>query len=220
MIELIRKNRYFIVPYFVFLIITAFFLILYSKSQIHIYLNQYHHPIPDFFFKYNTHIGDGIAVAIFMLLLLFVRYRYFVIMTGSVLFITIVVQSFKRFILPDIVRPSEFFSGVYELYFVPGVKILTSHSFPSGHSASAFGIFFMAALISKNNTLKFLFLLIALIVAYSRVYLSHHFIVDIYFGSLISIIISLFMFYWGMKWHNPKLDNSFINLIQNKNAPS
>ncbi|MEN8122892.1 MAG: phosphatase PAP2 family protein [Bacteroidota bacterium] len=220
MIELIRKNRFFIIPYFSFLVITAFFLVLYSKSQIHIYLNQYHHPIADFIFKYNTHIGDGIAIAIFMLLLLFIRYRYFLIMVGSVFITTLVVQSFKRFILPDIVRPAAFFSNVYELYVVPGVKILTAHSFPSGHSATAFSIFLMAALISKNNTLKFLFFLIALIVAYSRVYLSHHFIVDIYFGSLISIIINLFMFYWGSKWHNPKLNNSLIKLIRNKKIPS
>ena len=214
MIELIRKNRFFIVSYLIFLFIATFFLILYSKSQVHIYLNQYHYPIADFFFKYNTYLGDGIAVAIFMLLLIFIRYRYFLIMAGSVLLTTIVVQSFKRLILPDIVRPSAYFSGFYELYFVPGVKILSAHSFPSGHSASAFALFFMAALISKSNTWKFLFMLIALITAFSRVYLSHHFLVDIYFGSLISIVICLLMFYWGMKWSNPKLDNSLLK--QNK----
>ncbi len=215
MIDLIRKNRFFIVPYLIFLFIAAFFLILYSKSQIHIYLNQYHYPATDFFFKYNTHVGDGIAVAIFMLFLLFIRYRYFLIMAGSVLLTTVVVQSFKRLIFPDIVRPSEYFLGFYELYFVPGVKILSAHSFPSGHSASAFGIFFMAALISKSNIWKFLFMLIALVTAFSRVYLSHHFLVDIYFGSLISIIICLLMFYWGMKWGNPKFDNSLLNQKKN-----
>ncbi len=211
MIDLIRKNRFFIVPYLIFLIITTFFLILYSKSQIHIYLNQYHYPATDFFFKYNTHVGDGIAVAIFMLFLLFIRYRYFLIMAGSVLMTTVVVQSFKRLIFPEIVRPSEYFSGFYELYIVPGVDMHHFNSFPSGHTASAFGIFFMATLMTKNKNLKSIFFIIALITAYSRVYLSQHFLVDIYFGSLISIVICLLMFYWGMKWGNPKLDNSILN---------
>ncbi len=210
MVELIKNNRFFLVPYMFIILVITFFLILYSKSQIHIYLNQFHHSLTDFFFKYATHIGDGIAVAIFIILLLFISYRYFLINAGTVLFATLVVQSFKRFILPDIDRPAAFLENIYELYFVPGVKILTSHSFPSGHSTSAFGIFFMAALISKSNILKFIFFLIAILIAYSRVYLSHHFLVDIYFGSLISVIISLLMFNWGMKWKNSKLDNSLI----------
>jgi len=129
-------------------------------------------------------------------------------MAGSVLLTTIVVQSFKNIIFSNIVRPAKLFSGIYDLHLVQGVEMHHYGSFPSGHTASAFGIFFMATLIEKNNRLKFLFFVIALITAYSRVYLSQHFLLDIYFGSLISIIFTFFMFYWGMKWKNDKLNNS------------
>ena len=208
MLKLLRENRFFIIPYIFVLSIATFFLILFSKSEIHIYLNQYHHTFTDLFFKYATHIGDGLVVALFIIILLFVRYRYSIILFGSVILTTFVVQLFKRVILPLEMRPKVILADVYDLYLVPGVEVLIKRSFPSGHSASAFGIFFMAALISKNNNLKFLFLLIAVLVAYSRVYLSHHFLVDIYAGSLISTVFTFLMFYFGMKWKNKGLDKS------------
>ena len=131
-------------------------------------------------------------------------------MDGNVFIVTIVVQSFKKIFFSDMVRPANVFSDIYELYLVPGVNIHHFNSFPSGHTASAVGIFFMPSLMTKNKSLQFLFFLIALLTAYSRVYLSQHFLVDIYFGSLISTIICLLMFYWGMKWRNSKLDHSLI----------
>ncbi len=213
MIELFRRNRFFIVPYLIFLVISSYFLILYTKEQVHIFMNQFHHPVADKFFMYITYLGDGVIVAVLIALLLFVSYRYALIMLSSVLFTTIVIQVLKRIVFAALPRPRVHFRGIYELYFVPGVDVLEIYSFPSGHAASAFGVFFMLSLITKNSSLKFLYFVIAFLISYSRVYLSHHFLVDIYFGSLISVFFCTVMFYLGMKWKNPKFDNSLSGLI-------
>ena len=208
MIEIIRKNRFFTIPYLIFILVAGFYLAFFSKDQIHIYLNQINSPFADVFFKYVTYLGDGITIAIFIVLLLFIKYRYFLIMLGNVLITTVVVQVLKRVIFAGSFRPIKYFSGIYDLHLVEGVKMHSFNSFPSGHTATAFALFFMAALISKNNLLKLLFFVFALLAAYSRVYLSQHFLVDIYFASIISMTITLFMYYWGTTWKNPKLDNA------------
>lgn len=210
MVDIFRKNRFFIIPYLVFILFSTYFLVFFSKAEIHIFLNDFYHPVADVFFKYITYLGDGLAVALFIIILLFISYRYFLIELASVLFTTIVVQTLKRLIFSDSLRPEKYFSGIYELHLVAGVKMHHFNSFPSGHTASAFGLFFLAALICKNNMLKLLFFVISLLTACSRVYLSQHFLVDIYFGSIISMLIVFFMYNWGIKWENPKLDASVL----------
>jgi membrane-associated phospholipid phosphatase len=208
MIEIIRKNRFFTVPYLIFILIATFCLVFFSKDRIHIYLNQINSSFADVFFKYVTYLGNGFTVAVFIVLLLFIKYRYFLIMLGNVFITTVVVQVLKRVIFAETLRPTKYFSGIYDLHLVDGVKMHSFNSFPSGHTATAFGLFFMAALISKNNWLKLLFFVLALLAAYSRVYLSQHFLVDIYFASIISVAFTFFMYYWGTTWKNPKLDNA------------
>ena len=210
MIEIFRKNRFFIIPYLVLLFLATILLITFSKAEIHIFTNQFHNTFADKFFMYFTYLGDGIAIALFIALLLFVKYRYTLIMLGSVFFATIVVQLFKRVLYAGEPRPKLFFKGIYELYFVPGERVHQINSFPSGHTATAFGLFFMAALITKNNSLKLLFFVAALLVAVSRMYLSQHFLVDTYFGSLIGVTFTGLMFYFGMKWKSLWLDNSLL----------
>ena len=210
MLEILKKNRFFIIPYLVFIFISSLFLLFYTKSEIHIYINQFHNSFSDFFFKYITYLGDGMSVAIFIVILLFVRFRYFLIMLVNVFLTTVVVQTLKRIVFEGSMRPSKYFSGLYELHLVDGVKMHHFNSFPSGHTATAFALFFMAALISKNNYLKLIFFTFAFLAAFSRVYLSQHFLVDIYTGSIISMIITFILFYWGLKWKNPKLDGSVL----------
>lgn len=210
MFEIFRKNKFFIIPYLVTLFFVTIILIVFSKAEIHIFINQFHNTFADIFFKYFTYLGDGIAIAIFIVLLLFVRYRYTLIMLGSVFFATIVVQLFKRVLYAGEPRPKLFFKDIQELYFVPDVRVHLINSFPSGHTSTAFGLFFMAALITKNNYLKLLFFIAALLVAVSRMYLSQHFLVDTYFGSLIGTTFTGLMFYFGMKWSNLRLDNSLL----------
>lgn len=210
MLEIFRKNRFFVIPYLILLFFASVILITFSKGEIHIFLNQFHHPVADKFFMYVTYLGDGLAMVVFIVILLFVKYRYSLIILSSVFFATIIVQFLKRVIYAGEPRPMLYFKGIYQLYFVPGERVHQINSFPSGHTATAFGLFFMAALITSNNSLKLLYFVAALLVAISRIYLSQHFLVDTYFGSLIGVVCTGLMFYFGMKWRNPGLNNSLL----------
>jgi len=218
MLQFLKKNGWFYIPYLAFLLIAGTFLIIFKKNDVHYFLNGLHFSLGDEFFKRATHLGDGLTLGIFIFLLLFVKYRHAIIMIFSTISVTIVVQAFKRYILPDIDRPKIAFFNKEELYFVPGIHIHTSHSFPSGHSATAFSIFLFLALVTKNNYLKLLYFFLAFLVAYSRVYLSQHFLNDIYFGSLIAVILTSISYAWVVKWKNNKLDLSLLNIFRsNKN---
>ena len=152
-----------------------------------------------------------------ILALLFVRYRHAIVVSISTLAVTVVVQSFKNVFLPEIDRPKLHFQKVAEsvdLYFVPGVDPHLINSFPSGHTASGFTIFLFLALVSKNNLVKLICFAFALMVGYSRVYLSHHFLNDIYFGSMIAVFFTALSFLWVNQWKNKKLDLSLTHTLR------
>ena len=65
------------------------------------------------------------------------------------------------------------------------------NSFPSGHTITAFAIFIILAMVVKKQYLKVLFTLTAILAGFSRVYLSQHFLEDIFLGALIGVAIAL-----------------------------
>lgn len=220
MTDLFKKNSWFYIPYLIFILIIGIILVSHHKNDIHIYINQFHCSFADFYFKYITHLGDGVTIGAFVAILLFIKYRYALAMLIITLSTTIVVQSFKRFITPDVDRPKRALGGIADIYLVEGVDVHTSHSFPSGHTTSGFCIFLMLALMVKNKAIKIFAFILALSVGFSRVYLSQHFINDIYFGSLIAVLITTFVYFWSTKWKNEKFNLNLLNNKLNKNNVS
>jgi membrane-associated phospholipid phosphatase len=211
--KLFKENRWFIIPYLIFLSFAVILLLNYSKTELHIFSNEANSAFFDFFFKYATLLGDGTIIAILFIALLFVKYRFaFAFLAGS-LATSLFVNIIKKVVLHDVYRPSKYFElfETYQLHFVEGVKLHALQSFPSGHSATAFNVFFTLALLTKNNVAKFLFFVAALLVAYSRVYLSQHFLIDISAGSLTGILFILFFFAWFNKFNKNWLDKSVVN---------
>lgn len=211
--KLLKENRYFLIPYFFTLIFCVVLLFSFSRAQLHIWSNAANSPFWDQFFKYATFLGDGTVIAILFIALLFVKYRFaFAFLTGS-LITSVVVNFLKRLVFTDMFRPSKYFEiyESYQLHLVDGVKMHSLHSFPSGHTATAFNVFFMLALIVENKTLKFFFFLIAALVAYSRVYLSQHFLMDITAGSVLGIGLIIPFFLWFNRINKTWLDKSLIH---------
>lgn len=209
--KLIFANRYFLIPYFTFLLAGISLIVIFTKPELHILCNRLHHPIADFFFLHATNLGDGIWIAVLFIILLFVRYRYaFAFLSGS-LAGALVVNLFKKVILQDMYRPSKYFElfETYPLRFVEGVKLHALQTFPSGHTATAFALFLTLAIITKRNFFKLAMFLAAFLVAYSRVYLSQHFVEDITAGSVagvLGIVLAFFLFEKSnKKWLNRSL---------------
>ena len=212
--DLIRKNRWFLIPYSVLLTASIALLIVFSKPELHIAANKANSPFFDTFFKYATLLGDGTLIAVLTIILLFVSFRHLIVFLLGSLSAAIVVNIIKKFILTDIYRPSKYFElfETYQLHFIEGVKLHSYQSFPSGHTAAIFSVALMLTLLTRNNLLKVSMLLVAVLTAYSRVYLSQHFFIDITVGSVIAVLLMLLFFRLSESWKKPWLDKSVLTI--------
>lgn len=210
--QLLKENQYFLIPYLLVLIISGILLLAFPKAELHILSNQANSPFFDYFFKYATNLGDGAMIAILTIVLLFIKYRYAIAFLLGSLLTSGFINLFKKVILDKVYRPSKYFElyESYQLHFVDGVELHSLQSFPSGHTGTAFNVFFMLALIAPSKPLKVFLFGIAALVGYSRVYLSQHFLVDITIGSLIGTSFIFCAFWWLSKQERSWLDKSII----------
>jgi len=206
--NLIKNNYGFIYPYLIFLLIGIIVLFNISKGNVLLFINKNHNQILDIFYKYLTNLGEGYYFAVIIIIMGLYKIKYFV--QGFLLFAStgLTAQLLKQIF--DDPRPKSFFGDSISLNFVDGVDVYSWNSFPSGHSTSAFTIFLFFSFLVKNQIIKFIFFIIALNVAISRIYLVQHFFVDIYFGSMLGSIITIFLYNYlehsktlnGTKWYN------------------
>lgn len=185
----LRSIRFLLFP---FLLSILLFFLYYGKGASHQMINQWNSEIGDFVFKYVTYLGDGMLFAILIILFLFIRLKWALLLFVSSLLTLITVFVAKRIIFNGVPRPFKYFEGTNVLHLVDGVKLHSMHSFPSGHAITAFAIFMILVLIVQNKYLKTLFVMTAILAGFSRVYLSQHFIIDVFFGAIIGICIAVF----------------------------
>lgn len=214
--QLLFNNRYFLLPYLLFLASFIVFAFSFTKIEMHIWANQINSPFFDIFFKYATHLGDGSLIAVLALVLLFVKYRYALAFLIGSLLTSGIVHLFKRLLLEEMYRPSKYFElfETYQLYLIEGVTLRSLQSFPSGHTSTSFNVFLMLALLTKNNYLKLGYFIMAAVVAYSRVYLSQHFFIDIIAGSFIATVTMLVVYYWVNTWNRKWIESSVLTKVQ------
>ena len=202
----LKHNGVYILIYLVLLGFVGNILSHHGKVQIHKVLNSYvGNKYLDFFFEIITHLGDGLFAFIVALTLLFFNIRKSIYILATYVSAASVSSLLKHMIYPDIYRPHFVFQYFVKenLNEVKGVDLLGFNSFPSGHALSAFALFFCLLLTSKNQVIKGTCFMLALLAAYSRVYLSQHWLIDIYVGSLIGVSFSLLfyaVFYNSNKW--------------------
>lgn len=193
---LLKKHLAFIVPYSILLFVGVFLILMYSKVDIHLAINKLNTPYLDLFFKYMTEFGAFILIAPIIVATAFFRYRYALIAIASSILATLLTQILKRWVYYDSPRPKVIFQNLFDLHFVENVKLHSNHSFPSGHTAGAFSLFIVLALINKRPIYQFLFLIMAVLVGYSRMYLSQHFLIDVVVGSAVGTFSAFVCYIW------------------------
>lgn len=197
MLFIYRQNRLFFNLTFLFAFIGAIILLISSKGELALWTNGHANSWLNHFFSWATYLGDGVVISLIILLLFIWKVYYGIVSAISFAFTSLVTQMLKHYVFYDYPRPSSFFDpALYKLKFVEGVQILHSFSFPSGHSSGSFTIFLLISLFSKNKAVQAICFLLALMAAFSRVYLLQHFFMDIYAGSLLGVFLTALLYYF------------------------
>jgi membrane-associated phospholipid phosphatase len=186
------SNRYFFCCYLFFFLVGLIFLLTVGKATSFIELNRYHRSALDTFFLCVTFIGDGrFAIVICLIYLVLRRWSRACQLIAAFIASALVAQILKNvFSMP---RPKQFFSSGQYSYFIDGVTHIGFASFPSGHSTSVFAMATLLAIFDSNKKGNVLYLIAAVAVGYSRIYLGQHFLGDVLVGSFIGLLTAIFI---------------------------
>ncbi len=184
-----------LICYLLLLLILPFFLASYQKGYWELWINGQRTPFLDHFFKILTNLGDGLVALFLVTVLLLSRYADALILGIGFLLHATLVYLGKKIWFPDSPRPLAFFDGE-DLHRFEGVTNALYHSFPSGHTASIFLYVTLLLIIRPiKQRWQMFYLALAILVAFSRVYLLQHFIWDVYVGSMVGIFSALAAYY-------------------------
>jgi len=202
-----HRGKYFLLLWFVFSGIALTAIAVYGKSALHIALNRLQPLFLDQLFIYLTLLGETWLFIAAFLILLFRSVHQALFLLSAWLGSVLSVQALKKLIFSGMPRPARFFEADNSVRFIEGVVYRNWESFPSGHTADVFSVCFVLALLSRKPKYGALWFLLAVLVGYSRVYLSQHFMMDVLGGSSISLLMTSLSFYlWNR--YSSKFQNS------------
>lgn len=167
------------------------YLLIYGTYDSFLYLTKIHNPSLDVFFSTFTHVGDGLfAIAIALIFFLFKYRRIAFNILFSFLLSGLFAQIGKQLVSHP--RPSRYFQDVV------GTPVHTlevtnwgNNTFPSGHSATAFALLTVIILFFPKSKWNIVWILLAFLVGYSRIYVASHFLDDVLAGALIGVFTAM-----------------------------
>ena len=186
----------FLLTYVLIAILSLIPQLIYSQEELFLIINKANSSFSDLFFYWITYFGDGITFVLLIIGLLFYSYRYALLGLVSFLGTAFIAQFLKRFIFSDQLRPIARLVDVGDIYIPENVATISFNSFPSGHTATAFAIASFLTLAFPKKPLWAVWLLLACLTGYSRIYLTHHFPVDVWVGSIIGVLGTIAVFYF------------------------
>ena len=180
----------------------ALIILLQDKLVFHKKINDLGTSFLDIVMRNLTHAGDGLFACLIVLAFLFIRIKTGLLLLLSFISTAVVVQLLKHTLFDSMKRPIVFFQNDPSFRTIEAFTYHTSNSFPSGHSASIFALCPVIAYQYRQNLLiQICLVIIAATVAFTRVYLSQHFLQDIVAGSLIGTLIShVICVFYGSKF--------------------
>ena len=196
---------------------TGVLILILGKNGSFQLINSNHNPIADQIFKYFTHYGDGLMWAPLGIYCFFYRRKHFIAVVAGVLISTLLAQILKRVVYPDELRPISYLSENFPVHIIDGVTVRRAHSFPSGHTTTAFAMALIMSYIINRKFWSVLLPLLALLAGYSRVYLAQHFPTDIFAGmciGIVSAILSLLVYRKFIRYVNKKAAASSVALAK------
>lgn len=189
--EVLFRIQYFLIPYLVVLSSCFIIKLLYTRREIYFFVNAAYYNLGDFLAPYITDLGDGLTILILSAIITLYSYRNAFLLASSYLVTSIVAQAIKYSVYSP--RPRVYFENeLSKIHFVKDVYVVGGiQSFPSGHTVTAFSAGVAIAYLLKNKMWGAVLLLVAMLVGYSRMYLSQHFFEDVTAGSAIGVFITI-----------------------------
>ena len=195
----------FLVPTLVLALVLGIALLITPKAELHLALCQPHTTGLDTIVPIITNLVDWLPY-LCVILLLFYRAGWATFLASNLLLSTVIVQPIKHIVCAP--RPLTWFAENMpdiSLPLVEGVRMNHWLSFPSGHTTTFFVLFFTLSIIlceeniNGKNILSFICFLCASFGAYTRIYLSQHFALDIFAGILIALFSTLSLYFFLVK---------------------
>ena len=193
--SLFSENKIFFTGCAVLFLLSTFLLVSKGNVAAFIFLNPYHSPGLDRFFIYFTHFGDGLfAVGLILILFfLFKKKQMALALLYAFLLSGLIAQVIKNTIRMP--RPRLFFEPGQYTHYIDGVSLANTSSLPSGHTATAFAVATVLAIMIQHKNWQLVLLLAAASAGYSRIFLAQHFLFDVLIGAITGVLSGIFAFY-------------------------
>lgn len=192
---MIQQIRLFFIIYLILLCCCFVVKILFSKEQIYFAVNSHYSNWADTLAPYFTDLGLGWTTIVISAILALFSYRKSFILVTSYVVTSLTAQVIKHIVGAD--RPKLYFQNqLSRIHFVKGMYIDMHNSFPSGHTVTAFSTALVLTYFAKNKKWGFIFLIMAVLIGYSRMYLSEHFFEDVTAGSAWGVFVTIFWIRW------------------------
>ena len=218
--ELFKNNIVFIALSLILAVVLGLALLYIPKGELHLLLCDHHTPARDIFYRYYTHVAEWFPYVICVALLLFGRIGDGCFASACQAMAALTTQIVKHIVVAP--RPMTWFAMHFpdvQLPLAPGVKMNLWYSFPSGHTTSFFALAFVACILLTSRTsrtsktsgtrigVQILLFALAALGAYSRIYLSQHFAMDILGGIVVGVGITMVCYaifhrFEDKKWYN------------------
>lgn len=163
----------------------------------------FHHllaPNADHVMPYITLLGDGYWACMVCLMIWILKgWKYGLPAGLSFLLSGLLVQGAKhslQFLRPAAVIKPE------QMHPIPGHTFLQQLSFPSGHSTTAWAVFVFLGLMIHSSRFQSVWVVLACLVSWSRMYLGQHFLDDVLAGGAIGFAFSWVAFRFSEKINN------------------
>ncbi|MEL6256728.1 MAG: phosphatase PAP2 family protein [Bacteroidota bacterium] len=199
----LKKLRPFLGSWILYVIALAVLLFSMGYYDSFLFLNAFRNSFLDTFMPHFTHVGEGVTVAMVFAFLIFNKDRALVnTLIVALVILGILLWTLKQFVFVGWNRPPKIFENLTDIYYISlgGEKY---KSFPSGHSSAVWMMMSFIAFYLRDRKIAWQILaaLVAITVAYSRVYIGVHFPADILAGSFIGVGLAFLSF----SFHYPRM---------------
>lgn len=189
------SNPWFVIPALVFIILGLWMQLNLRFGHEILYLNAWRTEPLNTIFRYATKMGEPLAFVVFGLLGMLWRYRFALLIAIAGIILPPISYLLKDKIGTD--RPITYFNKTQmrsAVETVPNVELNGGQtSFPSGHTTAAFCMYGLMALMTRSRAprLGLAWVGLAILVAFSRIFLVQHFLIDVLGGAVLGLFLSM-----------------------------